>query len=547
MPQSLFQTLEKIAVDQQFKDIQSQLTDLKHFRDDHQFIDVVVLGQFKAGKSSLINDLMGRPILPVGVLPVTAVITRIFYGESEKIKVQHLDGRRHDIEPDDLKEYITEERNPENEKQVYLVDITLPALKSYQKIRFIDTPGLGSAFEHNTTVTENWYNKIGIAFVVISAIQPLSANDLELISTAVGQSPEVHLIVSKVDLLSQEEMTKVVDFLSQRTRELFKKEFKIFPYTILKGHDAMKTNIHQAILKPLSENPLASRQSIYQHKLKHLAALSHSYLEIRMQMAGKKADERRALKDKILDEQLQLSFVKNELAYISNHYESQTRSHLEKIFLDKNYPVLLQHLTNNLKLAYAGWTGNLYRVSRQYEQWLKQSMKTQLQEMEYQSRSFTEGLLSEAQEHFNHYTAHFRERLNQRIERVLQVSLPPEDFSVTIEPLEKPDISTSWAFESHIDLLWFLVPMRLMRKTFLNSFVRQLPRESEKNLRRLISILTTNINKAIAQSQAEALEYIETRLQNMEDLLSTEDTDVEKFSGWMEKLALWSNAAGAKG
>ena len=546
MSQSLFQTIEKIAADQQFKDIQSQLTDLKHFRDDHQFIDVVVLGQFKAGKSSLINDLLGRPILPVGVLPVTAVITRIFYGENEKIKVQHLDGSRHEIEPNDLKEYITEERNPENEKQVYLVDIALPALKSYQKIRFIDTPGLGSAFEHNTTVTENWYSKIGIAFVVISAIQPLSANDLELISTAVKQSPEVHILVSKVDLLSQEELIKVVDFLSQRTRELFKREFKIFPYTIFKGHDAMKANIHQAILKPLSENYLESRQLIYQHKLKHLAALSHSYLEIRMQMAGKKADERKTLKDKILDEQLQLSFVKKELAYISNHYQSQTRSHLEKVFLDKNYPVLLQQLTDNLKKEYAGWKGNLYTVARQYEQWLKQSMKTQLQEMEYQSRPFTEELLSKAQQHFNHYTAHFRERLNQRIEQVLQVSLPPEDFSVTIEPLEKPDISTSWAFESHIDMLWFLVPMRWLRKTFLNNFVRQLPRESEKNLRRLISILTVNINKAIARSQAEALDYIETRLQNMEDLLSIEDTDVEKFRGWMEKLTLSSNAAGTK-
>jgi hypothetical protein len=253
-------------------------------------------------------------------------------------------------------------------------------------------------------------------------------------------------------------------------------------------------------------------------------------------MAGKKEEERQALKNKILDEQLQLSFVKKELAYISKHYEEQTRTKLEKVFLDEQYPVLLQNLTGRLKQQYAGWKGNLYAIARQYEKWLKDNMKTYLEDFEQQRRPFIENLLSEAQQHFNHYTSHFRERLNQRIEDVLQVSLPAETFSVSVEPPEKPDISTSWAFESHIDMLWFLVPMRLLRQTFLKSFIRQLPRESEKNLRRLISVLTKNINKAIAQSHAEALQYIENRLGNIENLLHQQDSGVEVLSAWIEKL-----------
>ena len=44
-------------------------------------VDVAVFGRFKAGKSSFLNHLLSKSILPVGVVPVTAVVTRIQYGE----------------------------------------------------------------------------------------------------------------------------------------------------------------------------------------------------------------------------------------------------------------------------------------------------------------------------------------------------------------------------------------------------------------------------------------------------------------------------------
>ncbi len=49
---------------------------------DGGVVDVAVLGQFKAGKSSFLNGLIGRAIVPVDVLPSTAVVTRIGYGLS---------------------------------------------------------------------------------------------------------------------------------------------------------------------------------------------------------------------------------------------------------------------------------------------------------------------------------------------------------------------------------------------------------------------------------------------------------------------------------
>src|SRR5271157_3642055 len=60
-------------------------------------IDVAILGQFKAGKSSFINSLIGQAILPVGVIPVTTVITRLQYGERERVLVKYFDGKVSEI------------------------------------------------------------------------------------------------------------------------------------------------------------------------------------------------------------------------------------------------------------------------------------------------------------------------------------------------------------------------------------------------------------------------------------------------------------------
>lgn len=75
-------------------------------------IDVAILGQFKAGKSSFINSLTGRDILPVGVIPVTTVVTRLSYGEPERATVVFLDGTRTEVGIEALGEYISEARNP---------------------------------------------------------------------------------------------------------------------------------------------------------------------------------------------------------------------------------------------------------------------------------------------------------------------------------------------------------------------------------------------------------------------------------------------------
>src|SRR5512143_2300802 len=99
-----------------------QLAACEELLGDGGVVDVAVLGQFKAGKSSFLNGLIGAAVVPVDVLPSTAVVTRIGYGERERVTVHGLGGEPFEIPRTRLAEFVTERGNPANEKRVAVVD-----------------------------------------------------------------------------------------------------------------------------------------------------------------------------------------------------------------------------------------------------------------------------------------------------------------------------------------------------------------------------------------------------------------------------------------
>jgi len=72
---------------------------------------VACIGQFKRGKSTLINAPIGDPVLPVGFTPVTAVPTVIRFGDQRRARIQVGNGSWHDISISDLNQYVSEENS----------------------------------------------------------------------------------------------------------------------------------------------------------------------------------------------------------------------------------------------------------------------------------------------------------------------------------------------------------------------------------------------------------------------------------------------------
>ena len=183
---------------------------------------VACIGQFKRGKSTLINALVGAPVLPVGFIPVTAVPTVIRYGEREKARVRGRDASWREIAVPDLGEYVSEEHNPENAKGIAGVEVFVPSPMLASGMCFVDTPGLGSVFTGNTAATESFIPHIDAALVVIGADPPLSGEELTLVE-AVGRNVEdLILVINKADRTTDEERAAAAAF----TRQLLEKRLE---------------------------------------------------------------------------------------------------------------------------------------------------------------------------------------------------------------------------------------------------------------------------------------------------------------------------------
>jgi len=145
-------------------------------------LNVAVFGRFQ-GRQEFVSSIISRdrPCLPIGVVPLTAVITRLHYGPDEKAEVQFLDGHVETVPVSDIGLFVGENENPENRKQVAAVEVELPELKPFAPLQFVDTPGLGSAFAHNNRVALNWLPNVGAALMAVSSDAPLSERDLALL------------------------------------------------------------------------------------------------------------------------------------------------------------------------------------------------------------------------------------------------------------------------------------------------------------------------------------------------------------------------------
>src|SRR5208283_5578047 len=141
--------VEEVAARYDISDLSGLLAGARALAGENE-ISVAVLGRFKAGKSSFLNHFLGRNFLPVGVVPVTSVVTKIRYGPHEEARVHHDDGRDPEVPLDGIGRYISERTNPENTREVVMITVELPELRRFRGLQFVDTPGLDSALSHNT-------------------------------------------------------------------------------------------------------------------------------------------------------------------------------------------------------------------------------------------------------------------------------------------------------------------------------------------------------------------------------------------------------------
>ena len=188
---------------------------------------LAVLGQFKRGKSTLLNALLGQPLLPASVVPLTAIPTFLRAGRQWQAKVAYMDGhpgeqvtgdQSHDITTF-LEKYVTEAANPGNRLGVNHVEVASPAEILDRGVVLIDTPGIGSTFRHNTEATLNFLPQCDAALFLVSADPPITEVELDFLKEVRAKVVRLFFLVNKVDYLSDEEREEAVGFLRHVLRD----------------------------------------------------------------------------------------------------------------------------------------------------------------------------------------------------------------------------------------------------------------------------------------------------------------------------------------
>ncbi len=190
---------------------------------------LAVLGQFKRGKSTLLNALLGQELLPTDILPVTAIPTFIFSSEAVSAEVVFAAEATPPIRfsadsglslGDFLNRYVTEAGNPNNQLGVARVEIGHPAPILRQGVVLIDTPGIGSTHRHNTEVAYQVLPQCDAALFLVSPDPPITEMELDYLKEIKACLPRTFFLLNKIDNLTEQERVASINFLAEQLRPL---------------------------------------------------------------------------------------------------------------------------------------------------------------------------------------------------------------------------------------------------------------------------------------------------------------------------------------
>ena len=534
--QALLPRIQEICDQFHLLSLNRQIEACEKLLQQNQLIDVAILGQFKSGKSSFLNSLIGKPILPVGVTPVTTTITRLQYGKRERAIIRHFDGREIEADIAAIGGFTSEAQNPANQKNVEVVDVELPSLEKYAGLRLVDTPGLGSIFKYHMETSENWLPEVGTALLAISSDRPLAENDLQLIRDLRKHTPKIVLLLTKADLLSPDQQEEVVLFFRTALQRELHEEFPIFLYSTRLETERWKQKLENEIFRPLCINRQEEFNKILQHKVQSLGKGCLSYLEIALKTSLEADLNREQLRKQILDEKVNYELIRQEMTLIARENSEQTRDIIQNYLEKFHQPHLKKKLVEMLLEEMPSWKGNLSKLTNQYENWLKETLAEEISHISKTEHKHFFGTLKKAHASLSRSLEVFRTLLNQNIERVLGLRLAEAEWKIDVAEPHQPDIRISRTFDFHLNLFWFLIPMFIFRPLFERHYLNQVPNIVVVNLSRLAAQWEDRINKAIDGMKKLALKYVQDELDTIESLLTKAHGQTDEIQRSIEEL-----------
>ncbi|NOZ79089.1 MAG: hypothetical protein GXP48_07920 [Acidobacteria bacterium] len=490
-------------------------------------VNVVVVGSFKRGKSSLLNALIGRPVLPMGVVPVTALVTLIRCGEPEDAHVHFADGRIEHIGMDEISRFVSETENPENRLAVERVDLKLKGITSSSRVVLADTPGSGSVFRHNTETLKSWFGNIDAAIFVVSVDPPIGEEDSQLLAEVAETAGEVLVVLNKVDRLRPEEIEQSVEYTRRAVKEILGREAPLIACSARRALEEGKEGSGiDHVARWLEELASGRGEEVLQRAVARRVArfLAQEIALVEMESAGAKHSV-----EELQDALKQLEEVRGELGTrvreVQTVFDSGCRD-LEAAYDDRVRVVLPELVTTvegiirkrSEELAASG--ASMMRFQREIESARDEAVQRTLEPFhEEQERNLIEGFALLAERAL----ARVNELVDEAFERAAQL------LGVS---LDRFDVRENFSMESRLEYrvglpkvnldyivegLFLLLPPFIGRPLVTRRHLRMLPEALNRQVGLIRADLHERLNESGFSFKGELGRRVETAIGQLEE------------------------------
>ena len=527
--------------------------------------NLVVLGQFKRGKTTLINSLVGNAILPSSVVPLTSIVTILKFGNDIRCDIFMNDGTEKSIKIEELHDYVTESGNPKNVRGVKCASIEYPIPLLEKGMQLVDTPGIGSTFLHNTETTYEFLDHLDAAVFLMSADVPISQVEKELLETIKSSTQKIFFVLNKVDNLTAEEITEMSVHNTNVLREMGFTVQEIWPISARKALKAKTSNDEELLLESgLSnmENAIGEFLSTEKGRIVLNTAISKTK-RITLQILSQIAIETKTLTDseEVLENKIgtfhklntNLKKDKEDIAYLIKG---------ETVKLNKKVEDILQGFDATETARIRECLNSFYEENHNanptaLREDMQKAIKAEIVKGFDLFKEDVEVVISDSiQETFNRYTKRSNDIMQEfksAAEQLFEVPMQQSDLSIDLAEDKRffymVQDGTSMTEEDVKSILRTFMPKSISRKMILKEMIDLVASEVGRNCGRTRSSLASRIgstfkqySKEISSLGNELIENIEQAMQKGKDIrrdsaesIKNELTSLSNTSGKLEE------------
>lgn len=190
-------------------------TSAKKLLEDAEY-NVVVCGEVKKGKSSLLNAIIGQEILPVNNEIATSQVFRISNSERESFQLVFTDGTRQSISKSDLSRYGSQvDANLKGEpifhnRSLSYIQVNIPIAFLPKGVSLVDTPGLGALYKSHEWITQNYVSNADAIIFVLDPERPIEEQEKKIILRALDVTENIIFVMTKIDLYTPETCSMIM-------------------------------------------------------------------------------------------------------------------------------------------------------------------------------------------------------------------------------------------------------------------------------------------------------------------------------------------------